>query len=156
MGHSEANKARAAYPTNRRVLGRSRFGVGLALVLVVGVVAGCGGGRKGEVSGTISYQGKPLPSGEITFFNNDKQIVGGASIRDGKYKASSLPPGPVKITVNTSGPDTSVDKKAVPQSEGKPISAASIDIPPRYSTPDQSDLTYEVKPGVQEHPIELK
>ena len=40
---------------------------------------GCGG-SKGEVSGKVTYRGKPLPSGAVTFFGPGDQMVGSASI----------------------------------------------------------------------------
>ena len=59
------------------------------------------------LSGTVTYDGKPVENGQITFTPVDGQGQPvGAPIRNGKYKISSLIPGPniVKIeAVNTSG-----------------------------------------------------
>lgn len=139
---------------NQGVHGKSRFGVGLALTVLV--VAGCGcGGRKGEVSGTVSYRGQPLPVGTVTFFGKDNQNVGSSAISEGKYKVSQVPPGSVKITVATPPPPGRTAGNAPPPPKDMPAPIASIAIPPKYSSPDQSGLTYEVKSGSQAHPIDL-
>ncbi len=63
---------------------------------------------------------------------------------DGSYQIVNFPPGPVKIAVE--GPGRSSDpSKPAPQ----------VILPPRYRDATQSGLTYTVKPGKQEFPIEL-
>lgn len=141
--------------TDRRICTRNRVRVGVVLSVFALIVAGCGK-RMGEVAGTVSYQGKALPSGQVTFFSADKQVVGGASITEGKYKVPQVPPGSVKITVTTPPPiNQMANRNAPPRPEGMPPPLESIAIPPKYGNPDQSGLTYEVKPGSQEHPIDL-
>jgi hypothetical protein len=121
--------------------------LGLSLLLAVG----CGGsGGKGTVSGTVSYRGQPLPTGNIAFFDSKGQPLTAATIHDGKYTVNDLPPGPVKITISTP-PEATPPKGQQAESPAQAIRH----IPYQYSIPDQSTLTYEVKPGSQEHPIEL-
>lgn len=137
----------------------NRIRVGIVLSLFTLIVAGCGQ-RMGDITGTVSYKGKALPSGQVTFFGADKQVVGGSSIVEGKYKVLKVPPGAVKITVRTPPPPPpagQTPKQNAPQQreEGMPPPLESIAIPPKYSSPDQSGLTYEVKPGSQTHPIDL-
>jgi hypothetical protein len=139
--------------TDRWICNRNRVRVGVVLSVFALVVAGCGK-RMGEVTGTVTYQGKALPSGQVTFFGADKQVIGGSSITEGKYKVPQVPPGPVKITVTTTPPPSPMVKNA-PRPEGMPPPLDSIAIPPKYGNPEQSGLTYEVKPGSQEHPIDL-
>ena len=74
--------------TNRRLAGRaSRPG---ALALFLALAAGCGQGEKlYDVSGTATYDGKPIPAG-IIYFDPDPMkggtgTQGFASIIDGKY-----------------------------------------------------------------------
>jgi hypothetical protein len=153
---------------------------GLGLVLLFGM--GCG--SRGEVSGTVTYKGKLLSVGTITFLDDNKQVVGSAPITEGKYALSKVPAGPVKIVVTTPRANlkgwTPREKKSLPKSkqlkeEGKPpptdsegtkdqspdahgkgdgVDSASL--PEKYGNPDESGLTYTVKPGSQEHNIELK
>ncbi len=120
--------------------------------------AGCGKST-GEVSGTVSYQGKLLPSGTVTFFNQDNQIVGASSINAGKYTIRKVPAGPVKITVITlpaSEKGTVEKSKVAPPPKGMPVPPESIAIPSKYGNPEQSGLTYEVRSGPQDYSIELK
>jgi hypothetical protein len=145
---------------------RSRFGVVLLAALLG---TGCGGG-KGEVSGTVTYQGKPLPLGTVTFMGTDNQSVGAAAITEGKYAMAKVPAGPVKIIVAV--PPYSEDPrprrqrkhfgkeppKDVPASQAAPPPkfAPRFVIPEKYANPDQSGLTYTVQPGNQMHNIELE
>ena len=61
--------------------------VWLPLVLIVWV-AGCGpsGPKRYRMSGNVTFDGKPVPVGEISFDPAEKGIGGGfAPIKDGKY-----------------------------------------------------------------------
>jgi hypothetical protein len=118
-------------------------------------VVGCGK-RSAQVAGTVSYQGKSLPSGSVTFFNKDNQIVGSSTIANGKYKIPQTQPGSVKITVTTPPTVNSNAKTGPKPAEGMPVPVVSIAIPPKYGSPDQSGLSFEVKPGSQEYSIDLK
>jgi hypothetical protein len=60
-------------------------------------LSGCGK-NTATVTGTVRYQGEPLPSGTILFYGSDGQpVVGG--IEDGKYKVDDAPLGKVKIAI---------------------------------------------------------
>jgi hypothetical protein len=126
---------------------------------------GCGG-PKGDISGKVIHRGKPLPAGTVTFFNSEGQVVGSSQISDkGDYVMTRVPPGPVKITVaapytipNPAAPPakggkTKKDVKTVRQEESSVI---RLDVPAKYSMPDQSGLTYTVQPGAQEHNLDLQ
>jgi hypothetical protein len=123
----------------------------LSVFAVVGI--GCGG-RKATVSGSVSYRGKPLPSGSVTFFDANHQITGTATIADGKYSMSAVPAGPVKIAVSTP-PVVVTDRRHPPKDVPGTQSSPVVPIPAHYSNPEQSGLSYEVKSGTQEHPIDL-
>ncbi|MDZ7617240.1 MAG: hypothetical protein U1E05_09560 [Patescibacteria group bacterium] len=90
----------------------------LALAIVVG---GCGGGDSGparyELSGTVTFDGQPVPYGNITITPDTSQGNTGpgsfAQIRDGRYQTASdagTVGGPHVLTVT--------GLKAVPGSEG--------------------------------------
>ena len=67
-----------------RVLRCERFVVGLAAALVA--VAGCTKQEKlYRVSGTVTYDGKPIPKGVISFVPQADGPQGFANIWDGKY-----------------------------------------------------------------------
>lgn len=124
----------------------------LGLLLLGGL--GCGG-KKASVSGEVTYRGKPLPSGNVSFFDAKKEIVGTATISNGKYSLASVPAGSMKITVTTPLIPP-VDRRHPPPKDmpGGQL-APSVPIPPRYANPENSGLTYEVQPGEQQHKIEL-
>lgn len=131
---------------------RLRFGV--LLLFSVLAVAGCGK-RVAEVSGTVKYRGNDLPSGNVTFFNGEKQIVGSSAITDGKYKVAQVPPGSVIITVTTPAAANRTPHQGPAPAKDMPAPVAATAIPTQYGNPEQSRLTYDVKPGSQVHPIEL-
>ncbi|MBI1918211.1 MAG: carboxypeptidase regulatory-like domain-containing protein [Planctomycetes bacterium] len=72
----------------------------LALVLLFGVI-GCS--KTGTVTGKVTYDGKTLTAGTITF-TSDKEKGGSASAEineEGEYKAERVPAGPCTVTVST-------------------------------------------------------
>lgn len=160
------NPPRIALPISRCCFG---------LVLLAALLgAGCGGASKGNVSGTVTYQGKPLPHGSVNFLSDQNEVLVSAAINEGKYTAFKVPAGPAKLTVSTppqpkskarplskKGPNwrkkpapsgaEPIEEKAPPQKR----TASTILIPAKYTDPNQSGLTYTVQPGDQVHNIEL-
>jgi hypothetical protein len=150
------------------------------MVLLAALLASGCGGKKGDVSGTVTYQGKPLPSGTITFLDARNEAVGSSPITDGKYTIYQVPVGPVKVLVTTPPPlppnlrppppnpareamrEAMIKKKTGGKSSAPPPAPSDdrppppVRIPDKYGLADQSDLTYTVQPGKQEHAIDLK
>lgn len=63
----------------------------LAVAVAVTCLTGCGqdGPKRYEISGTVTFQGQPVPEGNISFEPVDGETGGGyAFIRDGKYDTS--------------------------------------------------------------------
>jgi hypothetical protein len=63
-----------------------------ALAVAIGVVTGCGGDRPpayANVSGTVSYNGQPLPKGQITF-STDGRPPTMMDIADGKFAGQAM------------------------------------------------------------------
>lgn len=133
--------------------------LGLALLSLAVAGTGCGGGSGGKgsskVSGTVMYQGKPVPTGTVTFFDEKKDIVGSASISNGSYTAEGLPIGKAVVTVTTP-PEVKPDPKH-PQPKDRPGDPplSVVPIPAQYGNPQNSGLNCDVKPGSQEFPIAL-
>lgn len=78
-----------------------------AALLALLFLAGCGGDevRRYDISGTVTFQGKPIPEGNIAFEPVEGDIGGGyAFIRDGKFDTSKEGRGHLggshRITVN--------------------------------------------------------
>jgi hypothetical protein len=127
------------------------------LSLLFVTASGCGQ-KTGTVSGKVTYQGKALPGGNVNFLSEGQGAVFKTSKieSDGSYSVSGIPVGPAKITVQ--GVSTrrmatvpGQEKGGAPNSDQK-----EVIVPPQYSNAEQSPLKYDVKPGSQTHPIDLK
>ena len=81
-----------------------------------------------SVKGTITLDGKPLPSGRILFHLGDGQFIGAKIKDDGTFKMERVPTGKYKVTV-----ESAVQGKSV--------------LPARYAADDKSELQVEVKKG---------
>jgi hypothetical protein len=130
----------------------------IAFVVALCALVTLGCGRKGTVSGTVNYKNKPLPSGTVTFFGANKEIVGNGSINNGNYSIANVPPGPVKITVSTPPVRAMAPDRRHPPPKDMPGGPTTppVAIPTQYGNPEQSGLEYTVQSGSQQHPIDLK
>lgn len=118
----------------------------LATVLVVG----CGGEDPfGELSGTVSYDGKPINDGAITFIP-DNGPTAGCVIKDGRYVAK-VALGPTKVKI--SGSNLVGHKKVydTPDSPVMPVMAEVV--PAKYN--QATELRYDVQPGKQTKDFDL-
>jgi len=146
-----------------------------ATLAVMGMVAvyGCGDdtglAKRYPVSGTVTYNGKPVEKGSITFNPTDpdgRPATG--PIRDGNYTLTTARendgalPGTYKVTVVSKEGD---DSKVKAIAKGGPahhdaafaesVKKAKSMVPPKYSIPDTSGITKEVKAATNTIPIEL-
>lgn len=128
----------------------------LAVMSAAAAGMGCGSGKgSAKVSGTVTYRNNPLPSGTVTFFDAKKEIVGSASIQNGSYAMESVPPGKVMVSVTTPPavkPNPRRSSKDAPGDPPLPV----VPIPPQYGDAEKSGLSYEVKTGSQDFPIEIR
>jgi hypothetical protein len=90
------------------------------------------------VSGTVTFDGKPVAEGDITFVSltQPKPKVIAAKIKDGKYQTEQLAVGKYAVSVSA-------------LKDGKET------LPAKYTTTDTSGLTVEVKDGSNTHDIKL-
>src|SRR5260370_22275891 len=70
----------------------------LLAVLLGASISGCGWGR-GEVSGTVRYNGRPLPFGTIQFLGPDGVPCSGKIQPDGTFSVE-VPAGEAKVIVS--------------------------------------------------------
>lgn len=72
-------------------------------LLLLSLAIGCGGTKQEAVSGTVTWQGKPIEHGSINLFATDSEgITAGAEIRDGKFsidKSNGPTPGKYRVEV---------------------------------------------------------
>jgi hypothetical protein len=120
---------------------------------MVSGLSGCSGSSGTEVTGTVRFEGKPLPGGKVTFFHPyyPGRNVTAYIQSDGSYRIREVPSGQVKVTVvalptRKKGKDATKVKK--PQS--------TLPIPLKYTDPQTTDIICPVSGSTQTFDIELK
>lgn len=119
-----------------------------AVALMVFAMIGCDSGDgldRQVVTGKVTLDGKPLPTGSIQFVPDapsEKAVSGGGAITEGQYtidRETGLIPGKYKVSIYAASAET-------PKSEAPGTSALPKElIPSKYNT--ESTLTAEVKSG---------
>lgn len=114
-----------------------------ALILSAIAALGCGAEKqipkdRAEISGTVAFDGKPLPAGSINFESTERYARSPAAIRDGKFTTDRAPIGKVLVSIQTSSVQFGAPDLYVP-------------IPAKYEDSSTSGLTAEIKPGVNEN-----
>jgi hemoglobin len=89
-----------------------------------------------QVTGRVTFEGKPLPSGEIALHDAAGKTTKGTINADGTYQVKDVKPGAYKITVTTDDKD--------------------VKIPKQYADPKTSGLMFEVRAEDQMLDIQLK
>jgi len=126
----------------------------LALAAITVAGTGCSAPAEGgPVSGTVTFNGKPLPAGGVTFHSRDGRASSG-EILDGHYTIALVPLGPCRVTVLTAVGRGDIPEGATSIDPSKPL-GSYIPIPDRYHTPHKSDLNYTVTQGPQTYDINL-
>jgi hypothetical protein len=135
------------------------------------LLAGCGGDPNkpplGKVSGTVTYNGKPVTSGSVIFTPvagqgaETGQVATGQLESDGSYTMTTFDfgdgvvLGQHVVTVEARGED--INRLNQPKPDGtiayilpKPI------VPPKYTSPATSPLRYTVEAGGKTIDLDLK
>lgn len=162
---------------------RTRVKLGYSLfVLSFGLLAaGCG--SKGNITGKVTYNGKPLTGGMVTFLPEEGKAAFNAKIdKEGNYHlakvsigkmrigvvslSSRLPPSPMmaKMMKEMKAKKKEFTKEELdkmPAEYRETLSPSSelaneVPIPKQYNDPEKSGLEYTVIGGEQEYNIELK
>lgn len=159
--------------------GSRRFLNHLLLLSALLLAVGCS--KSGSVSGKVYYKGQPLTVGMVQFFPDNRGGDFSSPIdKDGSYRISKLPPGPVKVSVisNTTNPIVNMPPMAggpfakkgmegaeemMKKSKKEGDSATpSFDVkggvttPAKYGSPETSDITFNVTGGEQKFDIKLE
>ena len=143
--------------TRANLLNNLLAGLGLCLVTAG---AGCGPG-KGDMSGTVTFKGKPVTSGTVDFLGSDGIHHYAAIEGDGTYSIKGVPGGAAKVGVYS--PDPSDTAALSRGGSGKPSRAAQnpgsragwFSIPDKYGDPAASGLTFTIKRGPNTYNIDL-
>ena len=131
-----------------------------SFMLLLAIVSGCRptGPATGEVSGTVSYKGQPLPTGTVIFVGPDKRIAR-SLIKDGSYKIRDAPVGQVTIGVASHPFVPPALQRMQPGQPSPPVEGPDdpyLPLPLKYKDPEQSGQTYTVHEGQQTFNITLK
>jgi hypothetical protein len=125
---------------------------------VLAVLPGCGGGGPagptGSVAGKVTFEGKPVTEGHVSFLNetagagdeaplkSDGSYAVAKPLPTGEYKVMVIPP-IIKMQVDGKGPEVDVE-------------APAPNIPPKYRVIGTTDLRANVKEGKNEVNLEMK
>ena len=123
---------------------------------VLFALVGCDSGPPmAEVKGTVTFEGKPVEEGAIRFEAVDgKSPTAGGTIKDGQYSAK-VPVGAMKVAI--SGSKGTGKKKKLYDTPDSPEMEEKIPLlPPKYADYSKTELTFEVKRGVNEKSWDLK
>jgi len=134
-------------------------GFGSRGLVLAAMLSAAGCTRRAEVGGLVTLDGKPLPTGVVTFTPSSGGPSGYAAIgQDGRYTVQTgatpgLPPGEYVVTVAANGPAASDSQSGPgPLSDGiRPLVT-----PQRYADRAESPLRATLQSGTQELPLVLK
>ena len=109
-----------------------------ALFVALAALAGCDAGPKlYKVTGTVSWQGKPVENGQINLIAEDGQATpAGAKIVDGKFELTATA-GPKRVEV--------YNQRVTGFSKEMNQETRTNDIPPAYNA--ETKLRFEVRPA---------
>lgn len=130
----------------------------LVAVFLLSACIGCGPARPQTVpvAGRVTYQGKPVPEGRITFLPDHGRPAIGTIQTDGSYRLTTFQagdgvlPGHYRVTIESmrvsrgSQPKSLQDELRMGMGD---VSAMESLVPQIFSSPHSSTLTAEVKKG---------
>lgn len=127
------------------------------------VLTGCGG-RVTDVSGSVSYQGKPIVFGSVVIVGADGMPRSGTIQPDGSFTVSGVAIGPAKVAVSSPRPpglakppapkrggrDEGMDERR-PADAGMPVDPAIakgwFPLPDDFGNPETSGIAIDIAPG---------
>jgi hypothetical protein len=131
---------------------------GLALTFLALAAVGCG--NRGDVSGRVTYNGKPLVFGTVQFEASDRTIKQANIGTDGSYSIPGVPVGEAKVAVSSENPKSSafqpLQREGRPPPKPLPEVKGWFPIPPDYQDLSKPKLNYTVKRGQNTYDIDLK
>lgn len=140
----------------------TRLWVGLLPFVATVAVAGCGGVKTQTVQGTVSYQGKPLPSGVVRIHGPGDRLATAMIQPDGTFSITDVLPGDVRVSV-VDDPSSS-SRASMPPPPGAPAAKAAapaepvkrIPIPAKYQDANTSALAYTITRDTKKLEVKLE
>lgn len=122
-------------------------------------LAGCGDPPTGAVTGAVTFQGKPVESGNVIFENGEQGIFKAAELTTGgEYRLEGLPLVEYKVSVRP--PDPELPNENSGFDGRKPLPKANVappkDIPAPYHSSQTTPLRHTVAKGEQRFDIPLE
>jgi hypothetical protein len=130
----------------------SRRAAALAL-LGIAALAGCNANKRLTITGTVTYKGKPLPSGIVRFYSGRDRMSMATVEADGTFAVTDVPPGPVKVTVE---PDPQASKHRSMGGGANEPAPKPVAIPSKYADPTTSGLEYNITGGSNKLEVKLE
>ena len=114
---------------------------------VIAALSGCGGDGREAIEGTVTFDGQPLATGQISFLpmSGTKGPTAGAKLKDGAFNIAAdggTFTGKFRVEITATRPS---NRKVMDPESGQMVNAPLQFIPPKYNT--QSILTADVKSG---------
>jgi hypothetical protein len=133
-----------------------RTAAGIVLVLLLGAF-GCG---RGDVSGRVTYKGKPLVWGTVQMEGSDKILKQGNIKSDGTYAIHGVATGDAGVAVSSLNPKSSdfqpIQREGRPPRKPRPVVEGWFPIPGEYQDLVKPKLSFTVKSGKNTYDIDLK
>jgi hypothetical protein len=124
----------------------------LLLVMIWLPALGCGSAKTFDVSGVVTLDGKPLPSGDIVFVPADKTRPVGVAIKDGRYQLRSLP-GKMRVEIR---PGTEILPTKESMKAGRRQIVDEPYIPPQYNDSSTLSATIPTADGKNQFDFALR
>lgn len=142
------------------------FLAGGTIIVLVGAMSMTGGGRKSEVTGKVTYKGKPVIYGAVILVSSDGAAAAAGPIKpDGTYTVTGMKPGEVRVGVISRDP--AVQQRQHNKRWAKitrPVEQASLKapvdrkkwffLPPKFEEPETSGVSFTLKGGQQDIVLE--
>ena len=113
-------------------------------ILLAGV---CGCGNTAKVAGKVTYQGRPVVYGSVTFLSADKTARSGVIEPDGSYAVEGVPSGTVQIGVTSRDPS----RGHTVLRDGRRVRPDKVEgwfpLPAKFESPQGSGLSFTVGYG---------
>jgi hypothetical protein len=124
---------------------------------------GTGGPATASVSGTVTYNGKPVPNAHVSFVPSDASSRAAEGLTDtsGRFTLGTFSPndgaivGKYKIGVIANGPPRPAKPGEGSGMPGETVPGEPV-IPKKYFSPETSGLEHEVKSGRNTVELTLK
>jgi hypothetical protein len=132
------------------------------VALLALAVLGCQ--NRGDLSGTVTHQDRPLVYGTVLVVASDGNAHQGPIEEDGRYTVRGVLAGPARLAINSPDPGTPLvsrddncrDADDLEMQRRAALRAKWFAIPGKYGDPGTSELSVEVRKGENKHDIRLK